>query len=265
MTRPSRRALPTVAGWLALWLVPGALPAAAHAVFRFPDDAFGFANETVWEYEPDPATGRTGWSRRQPRPDFVLRCGTMVRAARQFHVHARFDPDRPLADPETYERLVREVLDRDPRRQTPASDSVVIPGYPDLATFSRERAPLLKRALSGPWQSYLQRGNWRMIFPFTARQQRSVAETLTASLARGAVPIVHVLRFPMLTINHMLLLFAVDETPAEVRFQAYDPNDAERPVVLRYDRGARTFLYQRTPYFGGGPVRVYEIYDGLLY
>jgi hypothetical protein len=244
-------------------LVLSALP--GHAAFRFPEDAFAFANQTIWEWGLDPRTGTAGWSRREPAPDFALRCGNMARAARQFSVHARFDPAAPRGEPEAYRGLVREVMARDPRRMTPSADPVVIPGYADLRGFSADHEALLKDALRGPWRSYVQRGNWRMIFPFTARHQRRVAERLVASLARGETPIVHVLRYPRLTLNHMLLVFAAAETPGEVRFSAYDPNEAERPLVITYDRGARVFSYPQTRYFGGGPVRVYEIFDGLLY
>jgi hypothetical protein len=104
-----------------------------------------------------------------------------------------------------------------------------------------------------------------MIFPFTRGHQAATAERLRERLAAGWPPIVHVLRFPKITLNHMIVVYAADETPAEVRFLAYDPNDAERPVVLAYDRVARAFTYPRTPYFPGGPVSAYEIYDGPLY
>jgi hypothetical protein len=65
--------------------------------------------------------------------------------------------------------------------------------------------------------------------------------------------------------NHMVVVYAAEETPAEMRFLAYDPNNASAPIVLTYDRVARRFSYPRTLYFPGGPVRVYEIYDGWLY
>ena len=231
--------------------------------FRFPGDSFAFANETVWEYGVDPATGLPSWRPREPRPAFSLRCGTMVRAARQFYAGARFDASPPVADAGTYERLVREVLHGDPRR--PSGKRVVIPGYPDLQSFSAAHESLFKAALAGPWQSYLQRGNWRMIFPFTGRHQCRLARRLLASLARGWPPIVHVLRYPELTINHLVLVFDAEETPAEIRFLTYDPNDAVHPVVLTFDRAAGTFSYATTPYFPGGPVKAYEVYDGLLY
>ena len=231
--------------------------------FRFPADTFAFANETIWEYDIDAVTRHVSWRRREPEPPFALRCGTMVRAARQFHFAARFDPAAPVTDPSTYVQLVREVLGSNPRR--PTGTRVVIPGYADLRSFSAAHEGLLETALAGPWQSYLQRGNWRMIFPFSPRHQRRLAQQLLTSLGRDWPPIVHVLRYPQLTINHLVLVFDAEETPVEIRFRAYDPNEAAEPLALTYDRAARRFSYAPTRYFPGGPVKVYEVYDGLLY
>jgi hypothetical protein len=41
--------------------------------------------------------------------------------------------------------------------------------------------------------------------------------------------------FRPLTLNHMILLYHVTETPEEIRFEAYDPNDATGPLVGRWD------------------------------
>ena len=231
--------------------------------FAFDADTFAFANETVWEYHFDRATGARWWFERDPRPPFSLRCGPMARAARQFFASARFDPTAPPVDEVTYTRLVREVMATDPRQ--PAERSVVIPGYADLRSFSADHESLLQANISGVWTSQLQRGNWRMIFPFTASHQAETADHLRAELARGWPVIVHVVRYPRLILNHMVLVYDVEETPAELRFVAYDPNEAARPIVLAYDRVTRRFSYPETPYFPGGPVRTYEIYDGLLY
>jgi hypothetical protein len=239
------------------------VPGAGGGTLRFPNDVFTFANETVWEYHVDDVTGRDWWYEREPRPPFSLRCGPMARAVRQFFASARFDASAPGVDPATYERLVRAVMASNPRRA--GAERIVIPGYADLRTFSSAHAATIQTNISGAWTSQLQRGNWRMIFPFTRRHQAATAARLRARLAEGQPPIVHVLRFPNITLNHMIVVYAAEETPAEIRFLAYDPNDAEQPVVLAYDRGARRFSYPRTPYFPGGPVRAYEIYDGFLY
>ena len=261
MRAPGRRALAALLA-LALGCAVRTAPAdLGHASFVFETATFAFANETVWEY--DLGTSRGAWRKREPRPDFALRCGTMVRAARQFWAHARFFPSAPVADASTYEAIVRAVLRSDPRH--PSGKRLAIPGYPDLRSFSAAHEPLLKATMAGPWQSYVQRGNWRMIFPFTARHQRRLARRLLDSLARGWPPIVHVLRYPELTLNHLVLVYDAEETPAEIRFRAYDPNDAARPVLLTYDRAARMFTYAATPYFPGGPAKAYEVYYGLFY
>jgi len=231
--------------------------------FRFPEDVFAFRNETVWQYDVDPATGSIAWHERDPPPAFSLRCATLARVARQFWANARFDPDVPAVDADTYARLVQDVIDSDRRGRSPTR--VVIPGYADLHSFSAAHEALVKRALAGPWQSHMQRGNWRMIFPFRPVQQRDEAERLRASVAAGWPPIVHVFRYPRITLNHFVLFYAVEQTPTELRFLAYDPNDAEQPIVVSYDRAARAFDYAATPYFPGGPVKAYEAYDGLLY
>lgn len=231
--------------------------------FRFGADTFAFANETVWEYHVDTVRGTSWWRKRDPRPPFSLRCGTMARAARQFHERARFDPAAPPADDATYARLVAAVLATDPR--DPRGPRIVIPGYAHLHAFSAAHRALVENALAGPWQSYLQRGNWRMIFPFPPGEQGREAKRIAARIRAGATVVVHVLRYPALTLNHLVLAYAVDETPAELRFLVYDPNDAERPVALVWRRGERTFAFAQTPYFPGGPVRAYEVYDGLFY
>jgi hypothetical protein len=215
------------------------------------------------EYEIDPVSRDLSWHPKQNTPEFTLRCGAMARAARQFYSVARFDPSAPAADEATYEHLVRAVLGTDPR--DPPNQRVVIPGYRNLRDLSEARAPLLKALLAGPWETYLQRGNWRMIFPFGPEQQQQVARRLLDALARGWPPIVHVLRFPERSINHLVLVYDAEETPAEIRFRVYDPNDAERPLELVFDRGGRIFSYSETSFFPGGPVKAYEVYDGWLY
>jgi hypothetical protein len=142
---------------------------------------------------------------------------------------------------------------------------VVIPGFANLREFSSHHEELLKNNTRGRWRSYLQRGNWRMIFPFSPEHQRTTAEALLASLAEGHPPIVHVLRFPRITINHTLLIHGARSTATEIHFFAYDPNQPDRTLLLHYDREQATFLFPRTRYFLGGRVSAYEIYDGFLY
>ena len=142
---------------------------------------------------------------------------------------------------------------------------MTIPGYPDLRSFSLEHDDLLKDELAGGWTGFRQRGNWRMIFAFSPNQQRATARELVADLRRGHLPIVHIVNYPIIDINHTALLFAFEETPLELRYHVYDPNNSDAPVSLVFERATATFHYARTDYFPGGPAKVYEVYHGLLF
>ena len=136
---------------------------------------------------------------------------------------------------------------------------------PDLRSFSLERDELLKDELAGVWTGFRQRGNWRMIFAFSPSQQRATARELVEDLRRGHLPIVHIVNFPRIDINHTALVFAFEETPLDVRYDVYDPNNPDDSLSLVFDRATATFHYARTDYFPGGPAKVYEIYDGLFF
>ena len=73
--------------------------------FDFHRDTFAFANETKWRYSVDPATGRQVSVPRESEPDYTLHCFVVVRAARQFWLHARFEPVLPKPDEMTCRRL----------------------------------------------------------------------------------------------------------------------------------------------------------------
>ena len=92
-----------------------------------------------------------------------------------------------------------------------------------------------------------------------------MAVQLMRRLESGEVAVVHVVRFPQLSINHALLLFDFKETPESIEFVAYDPNNAHEPIRLRFGRGERRFLMPRTLYSPGGRVDVYEIYHAWNY
>ena len=72
-------------------------------------------------------------------------------------------------------------------------------------------------------------------------------------------------RFPQLTINHSVLLFAAKETDKEILFSVYDPNKPDSPKTLTYDRASRTFNFPGNDYWPGGRVDIYEIYRSWDY
>jgi len=233
--------------------------------FRFERDTFTFANELVWQYRFDPATGAMSVSPCDPPPVYTHRCFVMVRSARQFFYHARFEPGRPVADAETYRWLIRQVVSSNPRRAGAESERIVIPGYDGLRAFSQAHESLLKAECGGPWQSYFVRSHWRMVAPTGRRHQERMAQQLRRALCEGRAPIVHLYRFPRITINHGIVLFGSTESDGDIQFQVYDPNIPARPLELIYQRAARTFCFPRTNYWAGGALNVFEMYLGGLY
>jgi hypothetical protein len=170
-----------------------------------------------------------------------------------------------VADERTYRRLIREVVSRSPRRLSADADKLLIPGYDNLRSFSQAQAPLLKAECGGAWQSYFLRSHWRMILPMSRGHQERMIRLLSEAFATRIAPIVHLVRFPQLTINHGIVLFDFAETGAEIRYAAYDPNIPDHPAELIYDRATRTFLFPRNHYWQGGRVDVLEVYRGWLY
>jgi hypothetical protein len=248
----------------AVWCTLGQAMLTVKPRFDFDRDAFAFPNELVWEYDFDPATGAATSRRREPKPPYVHRCFALVRAARQFHYHARFDPTAARADDGTCAALVRSVLARDPRRPCAADRKIVIPGYAGLRELSRAREPLLKATCGGAWRSYALRSHWHVVVPVTRRHQARTARELLDAVERDRAPIVHLLRFPSLAINHGMVVFDGGPTDSGAAFLAYDPNDPARPARLTYDRATRTFSLPANRYWRGGELNVIEIFRRWL-
>lgn len=232
----------------------------ARRAFDFQRDTFAYRNETEWVYGRDPVTGRQTHQPADPPPEYSLRCFVLARTAKQFHGHAEFRPEEPVLDREAYRRRVRELVRRDPRRPAPESRRVVIPGYAGLREFSAAWPELLKTEAGGAWQSYAQRGNWRMVLPFTRASQRAEAGRLARSIERSGAAVVHVSDFPRLKINHAILAYAWRETPGGMAFDTYDPNDPAGPLEMRFDSGSSSFHLPPTAYYIGGRLDAYEVY-----
>jgi hypothetical protein len=233
--------------------------------FDFSRDTFAFPNELLWEYNFDSATGKTTIVKRNPKPDYALRCFVLTRAVRQFFYHAKFDPSLPVADDALYRRLIREVIWRNTRERCVPECAVMFPGFGCLRDFSREHGELLKSECGGAWRSYVLRSHWRMIFPISRAHQQNTAAQLLNAIAANRPPIIHLVLFPRLTINHGMVLYDATEAAAEIQFQAYDPNMPEKPTTLTFDRATRTFLLPANPYWVGGVLDVIEIYRNWFF
>jgi len=232
--------------------------------FDFKRDRFAYANELKWAYHHDAATGKTTFAKRDPLPEYALRCFVVARAARQFLYHAQFDASAPADDEPTYRQKIREIVSRNPRVPCAPEQRVVFAGYSGLFEFSKAWEKLLKDECGGAWRSYVVRSHWRMIFPISRRHQTKTAEALAEHLRAGEAPIVHLLRFPKLTINHGMILYDVNETSEGLCFGAYDPNDSTKPTQISYDKRQKIFSLPANSYWAGGRLDVIEIYRSWL-
>ena len=232
---------------------------AAPRPFDFATDTLAYPNDLVWEYYFD-AQGKWTNRRRQPQPDYTHHCFVVARVAEQFFQIARFDSALPKAGGTEYRNLIRKVATSDLRHDRPESEKIVIPGYASLREFSAAQESLFKSECGGAWQSYTQRGHWRMLLPMSRRHQERMAQQLKDEIAGGHPALVHIFRFPKLSINHALLLFGVSDDGRKIHFETYDPNKPDHPAVLTFDREQKSFDFPANDYFIGGRVKIYQIY-----
>jgi hypothetical protein len=228
--------------------------------FQFERDTFAFAHELVWKYHFDPVTGAMTTYKADPPPAYYHRCFVLVRATRLFFDYARFAPELPIADLPTYRELIRKIIFGNPRRKCADANRIVIPGYDGLRSFSQAHEQLLKAECGAAWESYFLRSHWRMIFRVSGRFQEKMAEKLKRSLQQRGVSLVHLFRFPRITINHGIVLYGFIETEQNIEFTAYDPNLPAHPVKLIYEKKRRAFTFAPNIYWGGGVLSVMEIF-----
>jgi hypothetical protein len=234
-------------------------------VFQFERDTFDYPHELVWKYHFDPVTGAMSVCKADPPPAYYHRCFVMVRATRQFHYHARFNPNAPPVDVNTYQQLIRKIVRRNVRQRCSESERIVIPGFDGLRAFSRAHEDLLKALCGAPWESYFLRSHWRMVFPVPIWYREWMVKKLKASLSLRDLTLVHLFRFPRITINHGIALYGFEESAAAIEFDGYDPNIPEHPVKLVYEKQNCQFTFAPNRYWGGGPLNVMEIYADWPY
>lgn len=234
--------------------------ASARPPFTFLTDTLAFPNKTLWHYDIDPISGKQSSRSKSERPDYTGRCLLLVRAARQFYYHARFDPEATPPNANALRESVRAILNASHRVPSSESEKILLPGYADLHDLSQDQEPLLKTEFGSAWRSYVDPRNVRMIRPFSRNHQKRTAQKMRKYLLAGSPVIVRIVRFPALTINHALLCYGVREDADRIVFDTYDPNIPDQPVELVYHHADRSFTFQPTFYFKGGPVNVYQIH-----
>ncbi|HUC83900.1 MAG TPA: hypothetical protein VL970_01810 [Candidatus Acidoferrales bacterium] len=233
--------------------------------FQFERDTFAFHHELVWKYQFDPVTGAMTTCKADPAPTYYHRCFVLVRATRLFFDYARFVPELAPVEESIYRGLVRKIIACNPRRACADSQRTIIPGYDGLRAFSLAQPAALKAECGAAWESYFLRSHWRMIFPISGRFQEKMAEQLKHSLAKRILALVHLFRFPRITINHGIVLYRFAETDQAIEFDAYDPNIPEHPVTLVYEKKQRVFTFAPNIYWGGGALSVMEIFRDFPY
>lgn len=233
--------------------------------FCFERDTFAFAHELVWKYHFDPVTGAMTTYKSDPPPTYYHRCFVLVRATRLFFDCARFAPELPKTDAQNYEKIIRQIIASNPRKKCAEENRLVIPGFDGLRSFSRAHENLLKANCGAAWESYFLRSHWRMIFKVYGRFQEKMAEKLKRSFKKRSLPLVHLFRFPRITINHGIVLIGFTETETQIEFAAYDPNIPAHPVKLVYEKQLQRFTFAPNIYWGGGALSVMEIFCDFPY
>ena len=233
--------------------------------FSFERDTFAFAHELVWKYHFDPVTGAMTTCKTEPPPTYYHRCLVLVRAARLFFDYAYFAPELPQTAAPAYEKIIRKIIASNPRKSCAEENRIVIPGFDGLRSFSRAHENLLKANCGAAWESYFLRSHWRMIFKVYGRFQEKMAEKLKRSLQKRGVSLVHLFRFPRISINHGIVLYDFTETADKISFTAYDPNLPEYPVELVYEKKLKRFTFAPNIYWGGGVLSVMEIFCDFPY
>jgi hypothetical protein len=244
--------------------MPKNCQATAPRQFDFARDTFAFENETYWEYHFDTAARKTSFTKREPKPTYAHRCFVLTRAIRQFLYHVRFDASQKPADDPICRRLIRQIVGSNPRRPCAAEEQIIVPGYANLREFSKAREALLKAECGGAWRSYVLRSHWRMVFPISRAHQARTAASLVAALKQNVPPIIHLVKFPALTINHSMILFGTATTGGGVDFQGYDPNNPLQPTTLSFDQKTSAFSLPSNHYWAGGELDIIEIYRTWL-
>jgi len=237
-------------------------PTPALQPFRYATDTFAFANETVWNYVGGQVQTESPQAKKR---EYTRHCFVVSRAAVQFWKFARFDPSsKPLPDGQLAARI-RQVTERPVWQPALAfGQRVVFPGYANLRLISAARAGIFQANIGRGWPVYFRVGNMPMVDPTSHRMEAALNDQIYRDLQEKQPTIVWLYLFPSLKINHVVVIFACQREGNLYHYTVYDPNYANGPKKLEFDASLRTFSYQPTFYFKGGPVTARAIYRGTL-
>jgi hypothetical protein len=240
---------------------------AAASDFRFDRDTVGFANATVFEYREGHPYLRRQREKGEPKR-YTRRCFVLCRTTMQFHKFARFDPHAPPLDDNALVARIRNVTRRAAwEKPLPINQRVTFPGYANLRAMSDARREVVRRNIGLGWPTYFRLGNFRMLFEHDSNYHKETHANLNAALARGELFAGFLTTYPLLSINHAVLVYQrkpVSQNDGIERYLVYDPNHPESPRELTWSPSTRRFAYQKDWDFIGGFIRVYQVYGKWL-
>ena len=242
----------------------GSANATPGSEFDFQRDTLSFANWTVFSYE----NGKIVSHKNQYGHHYSRRCFVMTRTVDQFYKFARFEPAATrVADNELHKRI-RAITRKPPWHDAlPPEKRIVVPGYRDLRELSAEKMDLMQRNIGLGWVVYLRPGNVRMFYEHGKKYQQKTHDQLERSLARGEFFIGYLSDFPILHINHSVLVYKHSRprsSDGSDHYLVYDPNHPDRPRHLEWLPAKQEFSFEKDREFAGGFTRVFQIYGKPL-
>lgn len=245
-----------------------AAPAGPAADFRFKQDTLSFANSTVFAYAQGKIVSARNASNTDRQHRYTRRCFVMSRAVLQFHKFARFDPNAPALDDKELSHRIRVVAHYEPWQPPLSKDKrTVFPGYHNLRELSERRAVVLQRNIGLGWPAYARLGNFRMFFLHTRSYQAKMHDAMERALAQQDFFVAYLSDFPILHINHCVLVYARKtgrSSDGIDSYLVYDPNHPDGPRELRWLPAKRAFDFQKDQEFAGGFTRVFQVYGKPL-
>ena len=248
----------------AIFLAAHSAQAGSADGFNYNRDTLSFANWTVFTYE----NGHIVSHKNQYGHHYSRRCFVMTRAVEQFYKFARFEPKAPRVDDRELTKRVRDITRRPPWHDSlPPKKRVLIPGYSNLWQLSQDKTLLMQRNIGLGWVVYLRPGNVRMFYLHDRGYQEKTHRLLEEALARREFFIAYLSDFPILHINHSVLVYKHDRprsTDGTDHYLVYDPNHPDAPRHLEWLPQKREFSYQKDREFAGGFTRVFQVYGKAL-
>jgi len=232
--------------------------------FNYNRDTLSFANWTVFTYE----NGHIVSHKNQFGHHYSRRCFVMTRSVAQFYKFARFEPNAPKLDENELHKRIRAVTRKSPWHDPlPPEKRIVIPGYRNLRELSSANTRLMQRNIGLGWVVYLRVGNGRMFYLHGKGYQAKTHDELERTLARGDFFIAYLSDFPILHINHSVLVYKHDRprgADGTDYYLVYDPNHPDGPRHLKWLPAKREFDFQKDQEFAGGFTRVFQVYGKAL-